>query len=456
MRRLVVAFLLAMATVFFGPGSMAPAHAEDLTELMQGMITAYSQSSKGVEDEAFKVKVNEIDSLLREKIEKDHDIVPFKDLVEESRKFKARAGARKMFTVVLERALKRLKFTQAQQDITDPDLLKEIDDMMVKIEWYLDPNLPDEDTVDRKRLEARRKSIRDKIMKEREANRNLPEEKRISVEVTDASGQAGRLPGSREGNLLAKLKTIVPDPGKMTVTVTLKRDDLLDIRVDVKGFTAPSGFSVIEGDMHFVDVSGKALDNSDSSTMEGVFDDTHFKRYRVVQNTDQLNVMPHAGNAAYEMGSLMPGQSYKMDFKQKSGISGILKDLEGNTEIVVLNGKTAQNDMAIEFKNMGTRNLIYLQGTDITGLVSVKALGFLKPKDGQATFKEVLLIVDDQLSSDLTRFVGEQGINFFLKRASENLRKGLPFTPVLEHIACERDEEGKMFFIFTGRGRHNS
>jgi hypothetical protein len=224
----------------------------------------------------------------------------------------------------------------------------------------------------------------------------------------------------------------------------------MEIKVD--SFIAPNGFSVIAGELGFADVALEALDDSNPTELTNVFGDAFFRRYRIVQSEEQLNIMPKVGEAAYEMGSFAPGQSWKMPLKKAGGISGIIKELEGNTEIVVVNGKTAKADHFIEFKNMGTRNMIFLQGTDVTGLVSVKALGFLIPKKGQVTFREALLIVDDELASDITSYIGGQGINWFLKRASENLRKGLPFTPILENLNMDQDESGKMVYIFSGRG----
>ncbi len=431
-----------------------PAQAEDVKDLLAEMITAYSQSTKGVQDEAFLEKVKAIDEHLREKIEKDHDLAPFRTVISAAQEIKSRLSARKMFEVLLERVFKRLQFTKAQQDITDPDLKKEIDAMVASIERYLDPTLPDDDTVDRTSLENQRKRLHDKIKAAHAAILKKEGEKRITVEVIGEDGGEGKLKGSREANLLAKLKTVIPDPGKMTVTVTIKKDDLHDIRVFVRDFVGPNGFAVVEGELDFVDVTAAALDDATATELENVLGDAHFKRYRCVQTDEQLNVMPQAGNAAYEMGTMAPGQTWKMTFKKTDGLSSVLKAVEGHEEIAVMNAKTALNDKAIEFKNNGTRNLLYLQGTDVTGLVSVKALGYLAPKDGVVTFRDVLLVVDDGIASDLTKFVGEQGINFFLKRASETLRKGLPFTPVLENISCERNESGSMVYIFSGRGKN--
>ncbi|HNV69029.1 MAG TPA: hypothetical protein PKO06_04965 [Candidatus Ozemobacteraceae bacterium] len=433
---------------------VTPAQAEDVNDLLTAMITAYSQSSKGVQDEAFLEKVKAIDEHLREKIEKDHDLAPFRTVITAAQEMKSRLAARKMFEVLLDRVFKRLQFTKAQQDITDADLKKEMDAMVASIEAYLDPNLPDDDTVDRASLETQRKRLREKIKAAHAAILSKEGEKRITVQVVSQDGGEGKLKPSREANLLAKLKTVIPDPGKMTVTVTIKRDDLHDIRVFVRDFVGPNGFSVVEGELDFVDVTAAALDDGNATELDNVLGDAHFRRYRCVQTDEQLNIMPQAGNAAYEMGTMAPGQSWKMTFKKVDGISTVMKAMEGHEEVAILNAKTAINDKALEFKNNGSRNLMYLQGTDVTGLVSVKALGYLTPKDGIVTFRDVLLVVDDGVASDLTKFVGEQGINFFLKRASENLRKGLPFTPVLENVSCERNDTGNMVYIFTGRGKN--
>ncbi len=447
-------FFVLAGLFVFNMAFAVPASAEDVKDMIAEMITAYSQSSKGVQDEAFLEKVKIIDEHLREKIEKDHDLTPFKEVVTSAQQFKARASARKMFEVLLEKTHKRLQFTKAQQEITDPDLKKQIEEMVGSIERYLDPSLPDEDTVDRGKLENQRKRLQDKIKKAHAGILRTGADKGITVDVMGEDGQPAKLSSGRESNLLAKLKTIIPEPGKMGVKVTLKKDDLCDIHVFVQGFVAPNGFSVLEGELDFVDVTLAALDNSEATAVDDVIGDAHFKRYRCVQDEEQLNVMPKSGNAAYEMGTMAPGQTWKMTFTKAGGISTILKEIEGNEEVGVLNAKTALNEKTIEFKNTGSRNLIYLQGTDVTGLVSVKALGVLTPKDGHVSFRDVLLVVDDGIASDLTKFVGEQGINFFLRRASENLRKGFPFTPVLENLACERDSTGKMVYIFSGRGKN--
>jgi hypothetical protein len=239
----------------------------------------------------------------------------------------------------------------------------------------------------------------------------------------------------------------------MKVAIKLLPDRLFDMEIFVQTFVAPNGFSVVEAELGFSGISLEALDDSNATEVENVLGDSYFRRYRIVQDEEQLNVMPQVGEAAYEMGSLAPGQSWKMPFKSTSNFSSIIKELDGNTDIAVINEKTAVSEKAIEFKNNGSRNLIFLQGTDVTGLVSVKAIGFLVPKKGQVTFREALMIVDDAISSDITSYIGGQGINWFLKKGSDNLRKGLPFTPVLENINMDRDESGKMVYVFSGRGK---
>ena len=225
------------------------------------------------------------------------------------------------------------------------------------------------------------------------------------------------------------------------------------MEIYVKNFVAPNGLSVIEGELGFTSISLKALDDSNATQVDDVLGDSYFNRYRIVQDEEQLNVMPKVGQAAYEMGSFAPGQTWKMPLQKVNKVSDIIKELEGNTEISVVNAKTAVSEKAIEFKNNGSRNLIFLQGTDMTGLVSVKALGFLIPKKGQVTFREALMIVDDEPASEITSYMGGQGINWFLKRGSEAIRKGLPFTPILENLNMDRDESGRMVYIFSGRGR---
>lgn len=430
------------------------ASASEMENLIKEMITAYSQSSEGPQAPEFIAKVGEIDEHLRQSIERDYDTAPFVELIKAAEEAKARKSARKMFEVALEKAFKRLQFTRVQQDVTgNADLTEKIEGLIATVERYLDPSLPDLDTVDRNSLEERRKSIEKKIRTARSSLLKVPEEKRISVEVMGEDGGPGKLSPTREANLLAKLKTVIPDPGKLSVKVKLLPDDNFDMEIFVQNFVAPNGLSVIEGELGFSTISLKALDNSDATEVDSVLGDAYFNRYRIVQDEEQLNVMPRVGQAAYEMGSFAPGQTWKMPLQKTDGISDIIKELDGNTEIAVINAKNAINDKAIEFKNTGTRNLIFLQGTDMTGLVSVKAIGFLIPKDGQATFREALMIVDDAVASEITSYMGGQGINWFLKRGSETIRKGLPFTPVLENLNMDRDESGRMVYIFSGRGR---
>jgi len=446
-RCVCVLFLMLMLTV-------AGNAATEMQNLIKEMITAYSTGSKGVESPEFIGKVAEIDEHLRQTIERDYDITSFKELIKAAEEAKARKSARKMFEVALEKAFKRLQFTRVQQDVTaNADLLEEIDMLISKVEKYLDPNMPDLDTVDRNNLENQRKRLEHKIKKAHKDLLNVPEEKRISVEVMDKNGEAGKISASREANLLAKLKTVIPEPGKLEVKIKLQPDDLFDMEIYVKNFVAPNGLSVIEGELGFTSISLKALDDSNATQVDDVLGDSYFNRYRIVQDEDQLNVMPKVGQAAYEMGSFAPGQTWKMPLQKVNKVSDIIKELEGNTEISVVNAKTAVSEKAIEFKNNGSRNLIFLQGTDMTGLVSVKALGFLIPKKGQVTFREALMIVDDEPASEITSYMGGQGINWFLKRGSEAIRKGLPFTPILENLNMDRDESGRMVYIFSGRGR---
>jgi hypothetical protein len=430
------------------------AFASEIDNLIKEMTSAYSTGGQGIQNPDFIAKAGEIDEHLRESLERDHDITPFKELLKSANQVKARKAARQMFEVVLEKAYKRLQFTKAQQDAAlDEKAREEIEKMIASVERYLDPSLPDLDTVDRKSLEEQRKSLQSKIRKAHEDLSKLPEEKRISVEVMREDGSAGNLSASREANLLAKLKTVIPEPGKMKVVMKLLPEKLFDMEIFVQNFVAPNGFSVVEGELGFSEISLEALDDSNATELDNLLGDSYFRRYRIVQDEEQLNVMPQVGEAAYEMGSLAPGQTWKMPFKSTANFSSIIKELEGNTDIAVINAKTAVSEKALEFKNNGSRNLIFLQGTDVTGLVSVKAIGFLIPKKGQVTFREALMIVDDALSSDITSYIGGQGINWFLKRASDNLRKGLPFTPVLENINMDRDESGKMVYVFSGRGK---
>ncbi len=447
-RCLCVLFLMSMFAL------ASASAASEMQNLIKEMITAYSTGSRGVEAPEFIGKIAEIDENLRQTLERDYDITPFKELVKSAEEAKARKSARKMFEVALEKAFKRLQFTRVQQDVAaNPDLSEEIETLITTIEKYLDPSLPDLDTVNRNSLEARRKRLENKIKKAQKDLLKVPEEKRISVEIMDKNGGPGRISANREANLLAKLKTVIPDPGKLSIKVKLLPDDLFDMEIFVQNFVAPNGLSVIEGELGFSSISLKALDNSDATQIDDVLGDSYFNRYRIVQDEEQLNVMPKVGQAAYEMGSFAPGQIWKMPLQKTRHISDIIKELEGNTEITVTNTKTAVSDKAIEFKNTGTRNLIFLQGTDMTGLVSVKALGFLIPKKGQVTFREALMIVDDAIASEITSYMGGQGINWFLKRGSENIRKGLPFTPMLENLNMDRDESGRMVYIFSGRGR---
>ncbi|MFZ5952225.1 MAG: hypothetical protein ACOYXC_16095 [Candidatus Rifleibacteriota bacterium] len=447
MRKLLIAVMFSFLCL-----AALPAGASEIESLISEMISTYS-AGNGVADPSFIAKVNEVDEHLRVSVERDHDIASFRELIKTARKFHSRKSARKMFEVVLEKAFKRLQFTKVQQDFEiSAETREEIDKMILTIEKYLDPNIPDLDTVDRQVLENKRESITSRIKKDFGKMLETEPEKRVVVEVVDSQGNPAKLSASRESNLLEKLKTIVPDAAKIKINIKLTENKLFDMEIKVNSFIAPNGFSVIEGELGFGDVALEALDNSNATEVDAVFGDAYFKRYRIVQSEEQLNIMPKVGEAAYEMGSFAPGQTWKMPLKKAGGISGIIKELEGNTEIAVVNDKTAKADHFIEFKNTGSRNMIFLQGTDVTGLVSVKAVGFLVPKKGQVTFKEALLIVDDEMASDITSYIGGQGINWFLKRASDNLRKGLPFTPILENLNMDRDESGKMVYIFSGRG----
>ncbi|NCB38553.1 MAG: hypothetical protein EOM80_07275 [Erysipelotrichia bacterium] len=449
-KRLFCALLIILSV----GGFTISVSASEIENLIKEMASAFASNSEGVRAPEFIAKVAEIDEHLRQTFERDHDIAPFKELVKSAQELKARKSARKMFEVVLEKAFKRLQFNRVQQDVAvTPELKEEVENLIVTIEQYLDPTLPDLDTVDRNNLETNRKKLLNKIKKAYGNLLKLPEEKRISVEIMSEDGAPGKLSPARVANLLAKLKTVVPEPGKMSVKIKMLPDSLFDMEIFVQNFVAPNGFSVIEGELGFAEVSLKSLDNSNATEVDDVLGDAHFNRYRIVQDEEQLNVMPKVGEAAYEMGSFAPGQTWKMPFKSTSSISEIIKSLEGNTDIAVINAKNAVNEKAVEFKNTSERNLIYLQGTDITGLVSVKALGSLIPKKGQVTFRETLLVVDDAPASDVTSFIGGQGINWFLKRASDNLRKGLPFTPVLENINMDQDAEGRMVYVFSGRGK---
>ena len=330
-----------------------------------------------------------------------------------------------------------------------------MDSMTVSIERYLDPSLPDDDSVDAKKLQVKRKAKFDKFQKERARLAQLPPGKRTALEITDSKGQPAKLSPAREANLRAKIKTVITDPGELKIKISLKPDEQFDMHIFVKNFVAPTGFGVIEGEMDFVGIPLAALDDSNATEVSEVLGDTHFKHYRVVQNDDQLNITPTGGSTSYEMGSFMPGQVLKMEFNKADGITAILKEFEGNDQFQILNAKKAVASKMIEIKNVAAKNLIFLQGTDVTGLVSVKAIGTLKPKGGVVSFQEVLLVVGGGLASDLTKFVGEQGINFFLKAAFDNMRKGLPFTPVLQEMAFERAPDGKQIYIFSGRGKFN-
>jgi hypothetical protein len=241
----------------------------------------------------------------------------------------------------------------------------------------------------------------------------------------------------------------------MKIQVSLKPNSQFDMHVKVSDFKGPNGFAVQEGEMDFVGIPREALDNSNPSDVAEVLGDTYFKRYRIVQTDEQLNISPNDRNTDYEMGSFMPGQVFKMEFKKPNGISAIVKELAGDDRFEVMNARTAMNDKMIEIKNVAAKNLIFMQGTDAAGLVSVKGIGTLKPKDGIVSFQEVLLVVDDVLASDLSKYVGVQGINLVLKAGSENTRRGLPFTPVLQELSFDRTPDGKQVYIFTGRGKFN-
>jgi hypothetical protein len=447
--------ILFTSLLAFGLVCSSPLAAEEIKDLIAEMMTAFGKGSQGVNGPEFQEKVNAVDQHLREKLERDNDLAPMKELVAQMQKFKARASARAMFDVVMQKVKKRLQFSKAQQDIKDPEILQQIDEMAALIDRCLDPNLPDDDTVNRKKIEKKRKNLEHQLKQGKAAFARLPDDKKFSFEILDEKGSPTKLPQGRYSALLAKIKHLLPDPEKLKVSIQLRANSCFDMRLTLRNFAMPSGFAVVEGEMEFVNVSLAALDNSDATNVEGLFDDNHFKRYRAVQTDEQINILPQAGETAYEMGTIAPGQSYKMDFTKTQGISAIMKDCEGHADIAIVNAKTVVADKAIDFKNTGSHNLMYLQGTDMTGLVSVKAIGTLKAKNGYANFQEVLLVVDDELASDLTRFIGGEGINAFIKAAAQTVNKGLPFTPVLENIACERQADGKMIYVFTGRGKNS-
>ncbi len=420
--------------------------------LIEEMMTAYTRGTQGVNTPEFKTKVNELDEELRVRLEKDHDVKAFEKLLASAEEFSSRKAARIMFSVALERAAKRLQFTKAQQEIKDANLLARIDEMKTKVDAYLDPNKADEETVNRSSLEAKQAAIKAKMKQVVASFAKNPQNKKYVVNTTDDKGQPSKLPGALEKNLIEKLKSLTPNARQIVANVQMKSGDQLDLKIQVYDYSTPGGFGVQEATLEFDGVAMAALKDARATEYAGLFDDTTFARYRVVQTEQQLNVIPNPGETAYEMGSLRPGDSWKMEFAKADAIDAVMKELSGDDRFQIPNADKAKQQKCIVIKNTGAKDLIYLQGTDKGGLCSVKALGYLQPKAGTLNFKEQLLVVDDQLASDLGKFIGREGINFFLKVAWEQNRKGYPFTPVLEGLQFDRDGEGRQVFIFTGRG----
>jgi hypothetical protein len=216
----------AKVLVFFFCFCCAAASAAELEPLVAEMIAAYSKSSKGVRDETFIARVADIDEHLRLTLERDHELSAFVELIDTAQKFNSRKSARRMFEVVLEKAFKRLQFTRVQQDFAvSEEMQEEIEQQIYRIEKYLDPSLPDLDTVDRNSLESRRKRLLKKIKKAYSAKGSkVKEDERLKIEVVDREGSLTQLSPGREANLLAKLKTLIPECAKMAINSTFPHD----------------------------------------------------------------------------------------------------------------------------------------------------------------------------------------------------------------------------------------
>ncbi|MBF0410824.1 MAG: hypothetical protein HQM10_25990 [Candidatus Riflebacteria bacterium] len=435
--------------------SLLPLFAEEaINSQVQEMMTIYSQNSQKAQSPAFKEKVNEIDELLRKNLEIDQDVKAFETLLDTAEKFVSRKAARGMFEPALSRASKRLEFAGAHNETPNPEFLNKCKELKGRIDAYLDPNAPDLDTVDREGLESKRKSLEKEALKTFSILRKMPEKDVYQLTVMGEDGLPGKLSSLHESSILGKIKTLVPSAKAAKIDVVLTKERTINLKALISDFAAPNGFVIQEAELEFEGIPLDSLNDSNPNEYTGVFDNSTFKRYRTVYNQEQVNSFPFLNNVSYDMESVPAGNTFKIPFVKLSGISETIKSLEGDTRFQVVNGAQAINEKALELKNTGESDIIFIQGTEQTGIFSVKALGSYTTKDGCLAFSEILLLVDDQVSSDVTKFLGSQAINFAMKQAYEKMRKAYPFTMYLEKVQVENDDKGNKSFIFSGRGKY--
>ncbi|MBI3039050.1 hypothetical protein HYY75_08385, partial [bacterium] len=251
------------------------------------------------------------------------------------------------------RASKRIGFSQAQRDVTDGEFKEKADAIKKRIENYLDPNKPDEDTVDRGNLESKKVGLQKKIAEVFASLKKLPEKDVFSVEVFGEDGQPGKMESSLQDSLVNKIKSLIPGAKSVGMKFLLKKDKQVDVKVFVKGFTAPTGFTITEAELEFSGISYEALRNSSPTEYTGVLDNSTFVHYRSVYDEEQINALPFYGTVAFEMGTISPGQIWKVPFSKPDGISAVIKQLEGDTRFQILNPLKAVQEKALEIKNMG-------------------------------------------------------------------------------------------------------
>ncbi|MBF0545208.1 MAG: hypothetical protein HQM08_12290 [Candidatus Riflebacteria bacterium] len=449
-RFLPFVFLLLLFSVMgtcFGEDSIAGK--------IEEMISIYSQSSQKAQDPAFKTKVDELDEELRIRLEKDQDIKPFTSLIESAEQFSARKSARAMFEPILQKVSKRLEFVKAQKEVGDKEFLEKCDEIKTRVDKYLDPNKPDEDTVDTKSIEEKQAALRKKVADVLVSLKKRPEKEIYSVEVMGEDGSPAKLSPLLENSLIGKVKSLVPCAKAAKIGVSMKKEKTVDVKCVIQGFTAPNGFNITEANLDFEGIAMDALKNDSPTEYTGVFDDSTFRRYRSVYDQDQINSLPFFENITYEMETVAPGKTCKIPFVKETYISDLMRSLDGDTRFEIVNRKTALNEKIVELKNLGEQDILFIQGSDKLGICSVKSLGFLKAKEGFLTFSEAFVLVDDQISSDIGKFIGMQAINFALKNAYNKLRKAYPFTMNLEKVQIDNGENGQKLFIFSGKGKVN-
>lgn len=449
---LVILFLGTALAIASGEGTGAVA-LEGFDTKIQEMVSAYSRGTQKTDTPAFKEKVKEIDEELRIALERDHDLTPFQQLLDAAHAVSARKGARQMFEPALKLAEKRIDFARLQKDLVTTEFLEKAEKMKQTIAYCLDPNRPDEDVVDRKRLDQQKAALKKKVAGVFASLQKRPAQDVIKVNVTDVDGKAAKLSPMLQTNLLAKIRSLIPTCRAAVFDITLKPENRLDLHATVQDLTAPNGMSITEAKLVFEDIAFDALKDTSPTEYAGVLDNSTLKSYRSVYSQEQLNSSPFAGSTSYEMGTIAPGKTWRLPFLKTEAISSVVKQFEGDGRFQVLNGAKAAVEKEVEIKNMGEKDFLFLQGSDASAICSVKAVGFLTSKKGYPAFEEVVLLVDDQLTSGIGQFIGAQAINVTLRKAHDEMKKLYPFTMYLEKVEVEKGEGGDRMFIFSGKGK---